>query len=264
MAREERPKQSYVQQRKSRLLPFVRNDGNLFEIASRNLLFIFLLLSCFTTRAQEQSKPIVYDSSVIEWRKVEPAQLEKLRADPEMNYGQSTTAVSLWERFKRWLGFMINRLLESAFNANWFAILIIILVIVGLVYVILRLLRVDALSILYSNQNSKPDFSVLHEDIHAMDFEKLVNEALQRKEYRTAIRLLFLQALKLLADRHHILWQPGKTNHDYLEELQAGQLKTGFNELNFYFEYAWYGNFSVNEALYLKVHDLFKSWRTAI
>ena len=111
---------------------------------------------------------------------------------------------------------------------NWFNILITILAVVAVVYVILRLLKVDALTMFYTGPKSQLPFGTLEENIHAINFDQAIQDALFRKEFRLAIRLLFLQALKLLADKNHIHWQPGKTNHEYVEELTAKQLKNRF------------------------------------
>ncbi len=230
----------------------------------RIFLLTLFLLSFLFANAQEGTKSISYDSSLIDTRSFDQEKLEKLKADPDMDYGRSPAAINLWERFKIWLSKLFSRLLTAVDNANWFNILLIILAIIGLVYVILRLLKVDAFTMFYAGKKTPVAYGVLDEDIHAMDFDKLIREALTKKEFRLAIRLLFLQSLKLLADKHHILWQPGKTNHDYLDELAAQQLKTGFNELNFYFEYAWYGNFTINESLYQKVDSIFKEWKTNV
>ena len=77
-----------------------------------------------------------------------------------------------------------------------------------------------------------------------------------------ATRLIFLHALKLLADKHLIDFNPGKTNHDYVEELKISDLKIGLNELSFYFDYAWYGNFTINDTQFQKITNTFSEWRT--
>ena len=59
-------------------------------------------------------------------------------------------------------------------------------------------------------------------------------------------------------------FRPGKTNHDYVEELSVGEIKTGLNELSFYFDYAWYGNFTVNETQFQKVKGTFRFWKEKI
>lgn len=227
------------------------------------LLFSFFFASIAFAYGQE-IKTLPPDSSQVDIRSFDQAKLEKLKADPELDYGRSPAAINLWERFKIWLNNLLSRFLTVVENANWFNVLLTLLAVLLIAYVILRLLKVDAFTMFYSGKQTPVAYGVLDEDIHAMDFEKLIREALGKKEFRLAIRLLFLQSLKLLADKNHILWQPGKTNHDYLEELNARDLKTGFNELNFYFEYAWYGNFTINESLYQKVDSIFKEWRTNV
>jgi hypothetical protein len=127
----------------------------------------------------------------------------------------------------------------------------------------MRLMNVDPIILLRKTQAPLKG-GVLEEDIHSLDFEKLIREAVQQQQYRLAIRLLFLQALKLLADHHHIHWQPGKTNHDYLEELTDDRLRSGFSELNFYFEYAWYGNFTISPKLFAKVAAVYENWKSTV
>ncbi len=228
----------------------------------RTLLLCLFIITLGQLHAQE-TDTLLPDSSRVEVRQMDEEVLTTLKADPDMDYGRSPSAIDLWERFQRWLNSLINSLIGAAVSANWFNILLIILSVVALIYVILRLMKVNV-NMFYTGKQAATPYGVLDEDIHAMDFDKLIQEALQRNEYRLAIRLLFLKSLKLLADKHHILWQPGKTNHDYLNELSAQNLKTGFNELNFYFEYAWYGNFTINETLYKKVDTLYNDWKTNV
>lgn len=230
------------------------------RISALSIVLLLIQLNAFGKSVESK---VPSDSSKVEQRSFDKTELEKLKADPLLNYTESPAAISIWERFKIWLKNLINSLIGAAITVNWLNMLIIILTVVALIYVILKLLKVN-LNMLYTGKQAAIPHGVLDEDIHAMDFDKLIQEALQRNEYRLAIRLLFLKSLKLLADKHHILWQPGKTNHDYLNELSAQNLKTGFNELNFYFEYAWYGNFTINEALYKKVDTLYNDWKTNV
>jgi hypothetical protein len=97
-----------------------------------------------------------------------------------------------------------------------------------------------------------------------MDFEKLIQEASDKNDFRLATRLIFLYALKILSDKHLIEFNPGKTNHDFVEELHVADLKTGLNELSYYFEYAWYGNFLITDSQFNKIKNTFTEWRTRI
>ncbi len=227
-------------------------------------LLIFICLSFCSTAVWADQPTYVADSTNVEVRKFDPAKIEKLKVDPEMDYGRSPAGVSLWERFKRWIQSVLSMLLQTVATTDWMNLVMVALLLAGAVYLIIRWYKSKDYQVFYSDAADKLKHGFIHEDIHTLDFEKLMHEALQKNQYRLAIRLLFLQALKLLADKEHIHWQPGKTNHDYLDELESGDLKTGFNELNFYFEFAWYGNFSVNEKLYKKVNSLFNDWKTNV
>jgi hypothetical protein len=230
----------------------------------KTILITLLLLMQLPAFAVQNHSGTPDDSTQIQVRTVDENVVTRLLRDPALQYQQQTNVVSLWERFKRWLQNLIQQLIETVDNANWFNFLITILAVLGMVYVILRLMRIDPLTLFYSTKKEKLIFGTLDEDIHAMDFDALISSALQRQEYRQAMRLVFLQALKILTDRQHVIWRPGKTNHDYLNELKAGEIKSGFNQLNYYFEYAWYGNFGVNEKLFHTMNHHFQQWKATL
>jgi hypothetical protein len=150
-------------------------------------------------------------------------------------------------------------------GGDWDEILLFILFAAVLVYAIIRLLKFAGLRAFYGEKDKKPvDPLVIHENIHEMDFEKLLQEATENRNYRLAVRLFYLWGLKMLTDNHHLHWEPGKTNHDYLRELSASGLKGGFHQLSYYFEYAWYGDFPVTPELFSRVNGIFTEWKTRI
>lgn len=205
------------------------------------------------------------DTSNVEVRQFDQQKLSSLKEDPDMDYRQPPTiAESLWDRFWTWVGELIESLFKRAVYTNWGRVLVYALGIALLVVLIMMILKVNAFKVLYSAQGSKLNATVLDENIHEMDFDKLIQEAVSSQDYRKGIRLLFLQALKILSDRHLINWESGKTNHEYVNELQSKELKTGLNELSFYFDYAWYGNFNISADLFNKVQSIFSSWKTKI
>lgn len=227
---------------------------------SIRILFFLLCTSAAANTLQRTTLP-PSDTSAIEWRSFDKSTLEKLKNNPELSYTQAPAVMSLWERFKIWLKQILNALLRAAATTNWVAVLIVTLALIAIIYVAMRLLKVDPFTLFYKTK-APLKAGVIDEDIHSLDFENLIHQALQHEQYRQAIRLVFLQALKLLSDHHYIHWQPGKTNHDYLQELTDVRLRTGFNELNFYFEYAWYGNFTITSQLFNKVSSAYANWKT--
>jgi Domain of unknown function (DUF4129) len=248
----------------------------------RGFLLTFLLILSFRLAAQDTAEAIdsvnytgTYnnsemvaqpDSSIIQSRSFDKKVLEELRSDDDFDYKQPpTVAESVWDRFILWLDQIFGWILRSAVGTDWGRVFMYALGLVVLIVIVMMVLKVDALRVFYSGADKGSlNYQAFQENIHEMNFEKLIQDALDKKEYRNGVRLTFLYALKLLSDKQHVDWRPGKTNHDYMEELKKADLKIGFNELSFYFDYAWYGEFNVNEAMYQRVHSIFDTWRKKI
>ena len=203
------------------------------------------------------------DTTVVTTRSFDSTLLKTLKADPDLNYKQPpTVAESLWQRLLSWIGRFFSSLLEGATMNNIGRILMYTLVLILVIAIILTVLKVNAFRVLYSGADqNKFNSSVFHENIHVMDFEKLIREATEKQDFRQGTRLILLYALRLLSDQHLIQWEAGKTNHDYVDEVKLPELKTGLNEISFYFDYAWYGNFPVSAEAFMKVQHTFETWR---
>jgi hypothetical protein len=214
----------------------------------------------------EKDSHALPDSSAVTSREPDAQTLQRLKTDPSLQYKQPPTiAESLWDRFLLWMRQLFESLFDKAVSTNWGQVLIYIAGIVVVVALIMTLLKVNAFKVFYSGEGAGTlKYNTLDENIHEMDFDKLIEEAMSKKDYRLGIRLVFLYALKMLSDTNHIHWDQGKTNHDYLDELKLAELKAGFSDLNYYFEYAWYGNFNINAEMFHHVQGIFKSWRTNI
>ena len=205
------------------------------------------------------------DTSHIRQSHFSDEQLQKFRS--ELNYKEPpTVAESLWERFKRWLAYLIERLFRGATTTNLGRLIMYIVGGVLLVWIILTLLKVNAFKIFFTGAKvDKPKgYEILNENIHEMDFDQLIKDAVAKNDFRVATRLVFLYALKLLADRHLINWSPGKTNHEYVSELEREDLKPDFNDLSIYFDYAWYGNFKVSSEKFKNVQTTFDSLKKQV
>jgi hypothetical protein len=208
----------------------------------------------------------VKDTSQVVEKKFSQKEIDRLKADSELNYKQPpTVAESWWTRFKEWLADLIFQMLRGATTTTLGQITLFIIGGVLLVVIILLLLKVNAFRVFFSGADSgQSNYRVFEENIHEMDFEKLIQEAKQNRDFRIATRLVFLYSLKILADRQLIRWLPGKTNHDYIDEMARPDLKDEFQELSLYFDYAWYGNFRVSEEIFQKVEGVFHQWKNKV
>ncbi len=112
---------------------------------------------------------------------------------------------------------------------------------------------------LFSKKAAKtnPNEASLSEDVLNLNHEPLLQMYIAQKNYRFAVRVLYLQALKLLSERGLIAYQPQLTNAQYLQQLQASSLYQNFAIVTSHYEYIWYGEFTVSENAFRTVQNDF-------
>ncbi|WP_299667193.1 hypothetical protein [uncultured Polaribacter sp.] len=99
------------------------------------------------------------------------------------------------------------------------------------------------------------------EDIHEVDLEALLQQAIAAQNYRLAIRYYYLSVLKLLANKKLIDYHKDKTNAAYKFELEKGSMRDEFSYLSYVYTYVWYGEFSINTTDFSKIQEKYKSFK---
>lgn len=97
----------------------------------------------------------------------------------------------------------------------------------------------------------------LAENIHEINFDTAIDEAVGQRNFRLAVRLLYLKTIKQLTDAGRIAYKPEKTNRQYVYELANSPLQTDFERLTSQFEFVWYGDFPVDEAQFSALRTAF-------
>lgn len=63
-------------------------------------------------------------------------------------------------------------------------------------------------------------YDVVDDNIYGIDFQSAISRALTHGNHREAVRLTYLQTLRLLSDAQLIDWQPAKTPTQYVGEFR--------------------------------------------
>ncbi len=234
------------------------------------LIIIFLSTLIFNTaKAEESSDTLmnnaVFDTSKVEVRTPTESTLNKYRNNKDFIYDRAESSLSFWDKITIW----INNRLKELFTSEGFPVIIryflYLIVAVAAILVIFVLLKSNVRGIFYGKQmNSATRFKIVDEDINKMDFERRINEAVNNKDYRLAVRLYYLKMLKLLSDKKIIDWQINKTNSAYLKEVRNINLHSHFDKITSIFEWIWYGEFPIDEANFIKVRDIFTEFNSNI
>jgi hypothetical protein len=102
------------------------------------------------------------------------------------------------------------------------------------------------------------------EDIHETDIDRLLQNAINNKEYRLAIRYHYLAALKTLSNKKLIDYHKDKTNSEYLFEIENSTTRTEFSYLSYVYSYVWYGDFPIDETNYKLAENKYASFKTSL
>lgn len=150
----------------------------------------------------------------------------------------------MWNTFFRWL---VSVLGNEGFA--WLALITIAIVgVVGLGFALYGIFGIQKTMPVYLNERDPMSYKVYQEGIHHDNFDTQIEQALLDKNYKKAVRLLYLFTLKIFSDHKLIEWSPSKTNHDYLGELRKDSILEGFRTLSFIFEFVWYGDFKADQT----------------
>ncbi|MCF6365785.1 MAG: hypothetical protein L3J35_06230 [Bacteroidales bacterium] len=210
-------------------------------------IFIFLNLIVFS-QAEEK---VNYDlNSNIKIRTSES--INDFLNDDYYNYDNEAPVEteSIWQKFWRKVSKLFQFLERGGkpVSYTFYAVLIIILIIA-----ITKLLGINYQGLILKSKNiASSEFEIFDEDIYNTDFDKLIEDAENQENYRTAIRYLYIKFLKILANNELIEWEINKTNKDYKNELKKTKYFSAFKHLTLVYEYVWYGEFEINKIKYNK------------
>lgn len=97
------------------------------------------------------------------------------------------------------------------------------------------------------------------ENIFALPYKELLDKAYKEGNFRLAVRILYLQTLKMMSERHLINFQPEYTNIHYLMQLSNTDYHKDFSVITRHYEYVWYGKFSLSKEQYDKLSSDFNN-----
>ena len=206
---------------------------------------------------------------------IDTAQIARWQSQPDFEYSRELADDGM--TFSDWLLMKLGRLLDAFFDSSsgsaavrWTLIFIAVAALVLAVWY----LWCYQPWLFHRQETLVQDGDEAVDNIYGVDFDAALAQALAAENYREAIRVVYLQTLKALADARLIDWQPFKTPSQYVHELAparpssapsaSGPLCSGgaaapaFRSLTAHFLRVRYGNFPATRALYDDVQALRK------
>ena len=226
------------------------------------IIWIHILFALSLFSQEDIEKPVLkIDASKIEQKQFDANKINALSKEESFIYTVDLKENSFTE-FKRWIKDSIERFLDNTFETETAKTILKViaeivsflpyLIILLLLYFIIRFfVRKGYFSFKGVPKDKKIiTFSDEETIIKEADLPKLIEEAVSDGNYRLAIRYRYLFLLKILQDAEKILWAQQKTNEDYFEEIEEEELKTSFKTATDFYDYIWFGDFSISELEY--------------
>ncbi|WP_184550028.1 DUF4129 domain-containing protein [Mucilaginibacter sp. FT3.2] len=217
------------------------------------------------------------DTTKINLRHFDAPSLKAYKNDKDFNYHTEKAAITWWDKFWNWVWHLwdsfwqwVGELLRKLFGGSSmghntavvFKYAIIGMFAFAVIYIILKLLGINAWHLFKKDSKQVPiPYNESIENIHEISFDEAIENALAIKNYRLAVRLLYLRSLKQLSDNNLINWRIEKTNLTYINELADAAQRRQFIIVTKQFEYVWYGDFPVDGESYQKINAIFHEFK---
>jgi len=229
------------------------------------LLLFLLCVAQLSSPAQAYPDPV----PSVSVRPFDPSERQALLEDPAYGYNREVlarrraAAAGAQNRAEKSISeFFLEDRVKGLSIAE---IVLYILGIFGFLFFLLTFLNVDIRGIFVKrSQEIAVNLEDLGGDIKALDFDGLIDQAKKQGEYRKAVRLTYLETLKILTEADYIRWKINKTNQDYLLELRLSRFRDEFSRLTLNYEYVWYGDYEIDEAGFNAMEKTFRDFQEKV
>jgi hypothetical protein len=236
------------------------------------ILFLCFSLTVFSKTVKEKQ---LFDQEFIEQKKFNKEKIERYKKNEDFIYILEKREPTLLEKSWKWCKRVFKKILSYLFDDITPVVGLIktiiktlpYLVAVLILYLIIKFfLKVNAQNILGGKVN-KPFVIITDDEVLIKDknLPKLIQNAVEDENYNLAIRYYYMLILKKLVEKGVIRWQQEKTNEDYIREINSHKnISNDFKELTLIYDYAWYGEFKINNEKFLNTELKFKKLMTKI
>ena len=191
-------------------------------------------------------------------RTISPSEWQKIKADKNFIYRKEKKKSSDLNKLP---AFNIGQL----FNTGIIKLLMFLIVGIVLFFVVYHLFF-NGDKFIFKHKKTKVNSSpASFEEVDLFNnWDKALKEAIEKKDYRLAIRVLYLQTLHILNQHHLIAYEQDKTNWDYVRQLASSHYHASFIALTSYFDYVWYGQFQLDEEDFELLQNRYKQFQLQI
>lgn len=152
---------------------------------------------------------------------------------------------------------------RGIFNIPWLNVVFWIILIGGFIALLIWFLSTSNIRLFRKKpkQVNEETQEYTTDNIFEINFDRDIQQAIDAKNFRLAVRLMYLRTLRDLSDRKLISYTHEKTNSDYLFQLAGTTYYKNFFRLTRSFDYTWYGQFELSQDSFGVIQNDFSSFK---
>jgi hypothetical protein len=206
-----------------------------------------------------QAKENIEDSVIL--RRIPDSVIAAYKKDKNFLYANDD---SYWiqkpvQRKKNFFDYLVEFITKPFFR--W---LLYILFGAVILFALYRLIVENKLHMFYSPPKKKITEAAEETDITYEEVESKIQEAIASGDFRSAIRYLYLKALKKSGDKGFITLNAQATNHEYINQFAGHPGEKEFRILTNVYEYVWYGGFVLTPVQFESLRIQFNHFYSTI
>lgn len=127
-----------------------------------------------------------------------------------------------------------------------------------LLWAFYKIIISNNLFLFYSKNKKLKDESVEEEiQLEEATLDERIAKLIAERNYRPAIRYLYIKVLQQLNEKGWITYHAQATNFDYIRQMSNNKLAPDFRFLTQVYEYVWYGEFDLTDEHFTIAHNRF-------
>ena len=185
------------------------------------------------------------------------------KAEKAFIYTKPSPKESFLARLLEFLNNKLQELAKISFILPWVVKILFAGLVIFLLIIVIT--KTKLYKVFYSgNPIQNPDFEIASAGEEPPDLDEAIRTQVEQKQFRLAIRLLYIKIINQLRIKEFIRYSQEKTNIDYLRELSNKELKSDFANVTSIYNHVWYGDVEIAEDQFLKFEKSFQSLFLAV
>ncbi len=150
-----------------------------------------------------------------------------------------------------------NNLINRSLNSRWFRFFLLLLFGSILIFALYKIIAENRLYLFYKKPTRSGDQQLGETEITFDDLEEKIHTAIASNDFCTAVRFMYIKALKKAGERGLILLHADATNQEYVTQMANHRAGNDFRFLTYAYDYVWYGGFPITPEQFSSLQSQF-------